>query len=474
MGRNVIHCGESGAGQAAKLCNNMLLAISMIGTCEAFTLAEKLGLSHEALFEVASKSSGQCWSLSTYCPVPGPVPGSPANRGYTPGFATALMLKDLACRSRRRAHPAPSTPLGARRWPSTSASAPREAPRATFRHHRDAAKGIADAVRQRHPRHVQRERDGGVVAAQPEQLGHPRSPNSRFAASKLASDTSPSRCSSVAKPCTAASSSAMPSGTWPSRMASAISGSSPPPSPAVMREPLVARLPARRRHQDRQLGQPGRQARFPAQEAAGALNASPSPGCAARRGTGPRSPPRAPAPIGGRHLALARRHRGLGEFGEAGHGVSFPGLAGSVRADSGRPQMPARNVLFIMCDQLRWDHLACAGHPHIRTPNLDALAARGTRFTQAYVQSGICGPSRMSFYTGRYVASHGATHNRVPLSLGEVTLGWHLRNPAAPWRSPARRTCCPMRTAWRASPWTARTSWRPLPARRLVHPRGPP
>ncbi|HZH45573.1 MAG TPA: sulfatase-like hydrolase/transferase [Roseococcus sp.] len=89
--------------------------------------------------------------------------------------------------------------------------------------------------------------------------------------------------------------------------------------------------------------------------------------------------------------------------------------------------MPARNVLFIMCDQLRWDHLACAGHPHIRTPNLDALAARGTRFTQAYVQSGICGPSRMSFYTGRYVASHGATHNRVPLSLGEVTLGWHLR-----------------------------------------------
>ena len=89
--------------------------------------------------------------------------------------------------------------------------------------------------------------------------------------------------------------------------------------------------------------------------------------------------------------------------------------------------MPARNVLFIMCDQLRWDHLASAGHPHIRTPNLDALAARGTRFTQAYVQSGICGPSRMSFYTGRYVASHGATHNRVPLSLGEVTLGWHLR-----------------------------------------------
>ena len=89
--------------------------------------------------------------------------------------------------------------------------------------------------------------------------------------------------------------------------------------------------------------------------------------------------------------------------------------------------MPAKNVLFIMCDQLRWDHLGCAGHPFLKTPNLDALAARGVRFSQAYVQSGICGPSRMSTYTGRYVASHGATHNRVPLGVGEVTLGWHLR-----------------------------------------------
>ncbi len=88
--------------------------------------------------------------------------------------------------------------------------------------------------------------------------------------------------------------------------------------------------------------------------------------------------------------------------------------------------MTVRNVLFVMCDQLRWDH-ADGSHPALRTPNLDALAARGVRFSQAYVQSGICGPSRMSFYTGRYVASHGATHNRVPLSLGEVTLGWHLR-----------------------------------------------
>jgi arylsulfatase A-like enzyme len=89
--------------------------------------------------------------------------------------------------------------------------------------------------------------------------------------------------------------------------------------------------------------------------------------------------------------------------------------------------MTIRNVLYIMCDQLRWDHLGCAGHPFLRTPNIDALAARGVRFAQAYVQSGICGPSRMSAYTGRYVSSHGATHNRVPLSVGEVTLGWHLR-----------------------------------------------
>lgn len=90
--------------------------------------------------------------------------------------------------------------------------------------------------------------------------------------------------------------------------------------------------------------------------------------------------------------------------------------------------MTVRNVLYIMSDQLRWDHLACAGHPCLRTPNIDAFARRGVRFANAFVQSGICGPSRMSAYTGRYVSSHGATHNRVPLSVGEVTLGWHLRN----------------------------------------------
>ena len=95
MGKKIVHCGHAGAGQAAKICNNMILGISMIAVCEAFVLAEKLGLSHQALFDVASTSSGQCWSLTTYCPVPGPVPGSPANRDYQPGFAAALMLKDL-------------------------------------------------------------------------------------------------------------------------------------------------------------------------------------------------------------------------------------------------------------------------------------------------------------------------------------------------------------------------------------------
>src|SRR4051794_7123769 len=93
MGRRVVHCGEAGAGQAAKICNNMILGISMIGVCEAFVLAEQLGLSAQALFDVASTASGQCWSLTSYCPVPGPVPASPANNAYKPGFAAALMLK---------------------------------------------------------------------------------------------------------------------------------------------------------------------------------------------------------------------------------------------------------------------------------------------------------------------------------------------------------------------------------------------
>ena len=95
MGKKIVHCGGAGAGQAAKICNNMILGISMIAVGEAFVLAEKLGLDKQALYDVASTASGQCWSLTTYCPVPGPVPASPANNGYKPGFAAALMLKDL-------------------------------------------------------------------------------------------------------------------------------------------------------------------------------------------------------------------------------------------------------------------------------------------------------------------------------------------------------------------------------------------
>ena len=95
MGGRIVHCGDSGAGQAAKICNNLILGISMIAVSEAFVLGEKLGLSNQALFDVASAASGQCWALTTNCPVPGPVPASPANRDYQPGFAGALMAKDL-------------------------------------------------------------------------------------------------------------------------------------------------------------------------------------------------------------------------------------------------------------------------------------------------------------------------------------------------------------------------------------------
>lgn len=95
MAGKVVHCGEVGAGQAAKVCNNLILGISMVAVSEAFVLGERLGLTHQALYDVASVSSGQCWSLTTYCPVPGPVPTSPANNDYRPGFAAALMNKDL-------------------------------------------------------------------------------------------------------------------------------------------------------------------------------------------------------------------------------------------------------------------------------------------------------------------------------------------------------------------------------------------
>lgn len=95
MGKRIVHCGGPGLGQAAKVCNNMVLAISQIAVAEAFVLGERLGLEHQALFDVVSQASGQCWAITTNCPVPGPVPTSPANRDYQPGFAGALMAKDL-------------------------------------------------------------------------------------------------------------------------------------------------------------------------------------------------------------------------------------------------------------------------------------------------------------------------------------------------------------------------------------------
>jgi 3-hydroxyisobutyrate dehydrogenase len=113
MAGRIVHCGDAGAGQAAKICNNMILGVSMIAVGEAFVLAEKLGLSHQALFDVASTASGQCWSLTSYCPVPGPVPASPANRDYQPGFAASLMLKDLRLSQEAAQAAGAATPLGA-------------------------------------------------------------------------------------------------------------------------------------------------------------------------------------------------------------------------------------------------------------------------------------------------------------------------------------------------------------------------
>ncbi len=112
MGRKIIHAGGPGTGEAAKICNNMLLAISMIGTAEAFALARKLGLADDKFFEIASQSSGQCWSLTSYCPVPGPVPAAPSNRDYKPGFAAAMMLKDLKLARAASEATGAATPLG--------------------------------------------------------------------------------------------------------------------------------------------------------------------------------------------------------------------------------------------------------------------------------------------------------------------------------------------------------------------------
>ncbi len=112
MAKAIIHAGASGAGQAAKICNNMLLGISMIGTCEAFALAEKLGLDAQRFFDISSKASGQCWSMTSYCPWPGPVPAAPSNRDYEGGFAVAMMLKDLKLAQEAAIAVGADTPLG--------------------------------------------------------------------------------------------------------------------------------------------------------------------------------------------------------------------------------------------------------------------------------------------------------------------------------------------------------------------------
>ncbi len=113
MGANIVHAGGSGNGQAAKICNNMILGVSMIAVGEAFVLAEKLGLDHQKLYDISSTASGQCWSLNTYCPVPGPVPTSPANNDYQAGFTAAMMLKDLRLAQAAAQASDAATPLGA-------------------------------------------------------------------------------------------------------------------------------------------------------------------------------------------------------------------------------------------------------------------------------------------------------------------------------------------------------------------------
>jgi 3-hydroxyisobutyrate dehydrogenase len=113
MGRTIVHAGPSGAGQTAKICNNMILACSMIAVCEGFALAEKLGLPAQTLFDICSTSTSQCWAMTGYCPVPGPVPAAPSNRGYAAGFTAANMLKDLRLAQQAAGATAAATPLGA-------------------------------------------------------------------------------------------------------------------------------------------------------------------------------------------------------------------------------------------------------------------------------------------------------------------------------------------------------------------------
>ncbi|RDD69177.1 3-hydroxyisobutyrate dehydrogenase [Paracoccus versutus] len=112
MGQKAVHCGEAGAGQAAKICNNMILGVTMIATCEAFALADKLGLDRQKMFDVVSTSSGYSWSMNAYCPAPGVGPQSPADNGYKPGFAAELMLKDLRLSQQAAEAADADTPMG--------------------------------------------------------------------------------------------------------------------------------------------------------------------------------------------------------------------------------------------------------------------------------------------------------------------------------------------------------------------------
>ena len=114
MGQKAVHCGDAGAGQAAKICNNMILGATMIATCEAFALADKLGLDRQSMFDVVSTSSGQSWSMNTYCPAPGVGPSSPADNAYIPGFSAALMLKDLRLAAQAAKATGATTPMGTR------------------------------------------------------------------------------------------------------------------------------------------------------------------------------------------------------------------------------------------------------------------------------------------------------------------------------------------------------------------------
>ena len=113
MGKNIFHAGDAGNGQVAKVCNNMLLGIHMIGTCEAFALAEKLGLDAQTFYDISSTASGQNWSMTSYCPAPGPVPAAPSNNEYKAGFSAAMMLKDLRLAKQAAETAAATTPLGA-------------------------------------------------------------------------------------------------------------------------------------------------------------------------------------------------------------------------------------------------------------------------------------------------------------------------------------------------------------------------